>query len=256
MKARALLSVAVVALAGCTPETRWGQTAVYAPDLRAYVIARADPPTLAPAMPVGELDLSRRVVLTNPITGTKIRCREELSRYLVPISREAATALADENTALEVTLPVVITMPTSWPGAVLLADVAVPLSAFPQALRAALSAPSATSLYADGKRALEARRYADAEALFERALAKSNGPFHANRSDGPERASYYLGALYEIDGRKRDAERAYLRFIERADVRDTRAYDDAERRLGALNPVALAPCRSQAPVRFVWPRPR
>ena len=255
MKARALLSL-LVTLAGCTPETRWGQTAVYAPDLRAYVIARADPPTLAPAMPVGELELSRRIVLTNPITGTKIRCREELSRYLIPISREAATALADENTALEVTLPVVMTMPTSWPGALLLADVAAPLSAFPQTLRAALSAPSARSLYADGKRALEARRYAEAEALFERALAKSNGPFHASSGDGPERASYYLGALYQIDGRQRDAERAYLRFIQRADVRDARAYDDAERRLALIDSAALAPCRSQAPIRFAWPRQR
>jgi hypothetical protein len=39
-------------------------------------------------------------------------------------------------------------------------------------------------------------------------------------------------------------------------VRDEKAYDEAEERLAALDPAALAPCRSQAPVTFAWPLPR
>ena len=253
-----LLVAALAVVSGCTPETRWGHEAVFAPDLRAYVIARAEPPTLAPLLVVGRLDVTRRIVVVNPITGEKIRCREELGPALGVVTREAATALADDKSGVEVTLPVAMTMPTTWAGALLVPDVATTLMILPFGLRGLLSAPGADSHYADGKRALAAKRYPEAERLFERALARSRSRFGTKIGDGrgaerellprrPLRARWpAFGRGARLSARHRARRRPATRAL-------TTTPSDAS---PASIPARLRPCRSQAPLTVDWPRPR
>lgn len=253
MRRRALLLAALLAASsGCTPTARWGDEARYAPDVRGYVIARPGPPRLVgtPAQ-LGDADVTHRILLRDPITGEKLRCREQLDPYLVPITREAATVLHDERAALTITLPVAMAMPTTWAGSIFSTYIGSPLMTPSLGLRALMSSPSADALYGRGKRAFDEKRFADAEGLLERALAKG-----WDQHGEAQRSAYLLGRLYEQDGRPGEASRALRAFVARSDVRDAEAYDDAERRLTALDPAALPPCRSQAPLAFVWPRPR
>ena len=246
------LGALLAASSGCTPTARWGDEARYAPDVRGYVIARPGPPRLvATPVQLGEADVTRRILLRDPITGEKLRCREQLDPYLVPITREAATVLHDERAALTVTLPVAMAMPTTWAGTIFSIYVGAPLMAPVEGLRQLMSSPSAGALYARGKRAFDQQRFADAESLLERALAKGR-----DRPGDAQRAAYLLGILYAQDGRSGDASRALRAFVARADVRAEAAYEDAEKRLAALEPAALTSCRSQAPLAFAWPKPR
>lgn len=245
MRRHALRCAAVLLSSlGCTPAGTWGNEARYAPDFRGYVIARSP-------------ESSARILLKNPLTEKKLRCREELEPYLVPITREAATTKHDENVALKATLPAGTTVlfPVAGTG-VLLGGLATDLLVLPEGLYWLMRSPGRDTLYDRGKHAFDEKRFAEAERLFERALARSEGSFASPGSAESQRATYFLGILYERDGRPRDAVRAYRQFIERADVRDEKAYDEAEKHLTALEPAALAPCRSQEPLTFTWPAPR
>ncbi|MFT3770382.1 MAG: tetratricopeptide repeat protein [Minicystis sp.] len=239
MKRHALFCAAVfVSSLGCTPAGTWGNEARYAPDFRGYVIARSP-------------DSRARILLENPITEKKIRCREDLEPYFTPVAGEIATRVHDENMALAGTLPPTMTVmfPLAGTG-VLLAMVEGELLAPSEGLHLLMRSPGRDSLYERGQRAFTEKRFAEAERLFERALAKPHGDVDTQRS------TYFLGILYEQEGRRQDAAHAYRRFIERAEVRDEKAYDEAEKHLMALDPAAFKPCRSQEPLTFTWPAPR
>jgi tetratricopeptide (TPR) repeat protein len=256
MSRASLLPFALLAATaiGCTPETRWGHEAVYAPALRGYVVAQPVS-RLAPELQLGESDATKRLVLLDPITGKKLRCREDLAATLEPYTREAATLLRDDERQFK-TLPAILTMPPAYAGAAFAVDLGQPILAFPELLRRGMSAPNAADLYKDGKLALAGGRLSEAERFFERSLARSRPRFFGDGPDRPERAGYYLGAIYQREGRNLEAGRAYRRFIERADVEDARAYADAERRLAQVDPIGIKPCRSQAPLTITWPEPR
>lgn len=251
MKRNALCGAAILASSiGCTPAGTWGNEARYAPDFRGYVIERS------PAS-------SAKLLLESPINAKKLRCREDLEPYLTPITRERATRMHDENMALAATLPPAMTVMLPLGGSGLLFGMAgTELLAPPEGLYRLMRSPGPDTLYDRGKRAFDEERFAEAERLFERALAREHSPpiegglFDSRPSVETQRATYFLGVLYEKDGRPRDAARAYRQFIERAEVRDEKAYDDAEKRLAAIEPTAMAPCRSQAPITFTWPAPR
>jgi hypothetical protein len=231
------LAPLVTASLGCTPAGLYGNEARYAPDQRGYVVARS----------LGSED---RLVLSNPITGKKIRCREQLEPYFAAVTRETATRMHDENVAAIAALPEsLLLLPVGLIGGVLVVGHDVFLAP-PQALNRLMSSPSADSLYESGKRAFDEKRFSEAELLFERALGKRGA------NPNVQRSSYFLGILYEREGRSRDAVRAYVEFIERAVVRDEKAYAEAEEHLAALEPKALAPCRSQETLTFAWPAPR
>ena len=94
MRRRALCLMALLAPSiGCTPAGLWGNEARYAPDFRGYVVARS-PDSAAVFLP------------RNPITGKKIRCREQLEPYFAAATRETVTAMHDERVAVSTTMPV------------------------------------------------------------------------------------------------------------------------------------------------------
>jgi hypothetical protein len=245
MRRHALTLAALLASStGCTPAGTFGTEARYAPDVRGYVVARS------PAS-------SARLLLKNPVTARKMRCREELDPYLVPITREAATRMHDQKVALTTTLPATLLLMLPVAGAGSVFDMAgAVVQGPPEGLSWLMGSPGRETLYRRGKRALDEERFTEAERLFERALARPFGPFDSRGSAETQRSTYFLGLLYERHGRPGDAARAYRQFVERAEVRDEEAYEHAERRLSALDPAALAPCRSQEPVTFAWPAPR
>jgi hypothetical protein len=63
--------------------------------------------------------VSRRIVIRNAITGEKIRCGEALAPHLALLTSEAATVMHDANASVSVTVPVALTMPTTWGASVL-----------------------------------------------------------------------------------------------------------------------------------------
>ena len=239
----AMFGALAAVVAGCTPQGTWGNHAIYAPDLREYVL-EASPG-------------SRSVMaLVNPITGKKIRCREDLDRYLPAITRSLATGVHDLNMVPAVGIPaILVTAPLAVPGGVLIYAGGVIGAGPAELFYRALESPAPDALYEKGTQAFEQHRDAEAELLFERALLKSLEP--ASGGTGPDvmRAGYFLGILYERAGRPRDAGRAFKMFVERAQVRDEAAYRQAEERLVSLDPAALPACRSRAPVTFAWPPP-
>src|SRR6202012_622212 len=83
-----LLAPVLAALTGCTPSTRWGDEARYASDFRGYVIAKPGPSPRFVGLPVqvGDTDATRRILLKDPITGEKIRCREQLDDGPGPVT--------------------------------------------------------------------------------------------------------------------------------------------------------------------------
>jgi tetratricopeptide (TPR) repeat protein len=251
VKRNALWGAAILASSiGCTPAGLWGNEARYAPDFRGYVIDRSP-------------ESSAKLLLKSPIGAKKLRCREDLELYLAPLTRERATLMHDENLGLAATLPPALTVMFPVGGAGVMFEMAgTELLAPPEGLYRLMRSPSRDSLYESGKRAFDEQRFTEAERLFVRALAREHTPpiagglFDSRPAVETQRAMYFLGILYEKNGRPRDATRAYRQFIERADVRDEKAYDDAEKRLLALDSTAIAPCQSQAPLTFTWPAPR
>ncbi|APR86169.1 Hypothetical protein A7982_11518 [Minicystis rosea] len=231
------LAALAAASIGCTPAGLWGNEARYAPDTRGYVV-RHKP------------DSAAMLVLWDPLTGKKLRCREELDRHFLPVAREKATVLSDERTAMTTTMPVSLPIIPLTAGGVLLNMLGAGIQSPAEGLHWLLSSPSADTTYERGKRAFDMHHDAEAKRLFELARLKSGGNFDTHRS------TYFLGLLYEREGRRDDAARAYRTFIERAIVRDEKAFDDAEQRLLAIEPSALSPCQSQTAFAFTWPAPR
>jgi hypothetical protein len=252
MSGRAFCVAALIAAsAGCAPARQWGTEARYAPEVRGYFIGHAIQPSL----------LHPTKLLRDPATGKKLRCREQLEPYLGPITDEVATRAHDSNASLATLLVTMgVLLPVSAAG-VTFGGAGEDLLTIGEGFGLLLSSPSAGTLYARGKRAFDEKRPREAERFFERALAKwgrvIDDPW-TPRFDGRfgpldvERSSYFLGLLYEGEGRPRDAARAYRQFVERAAVRDRAAYEEAEKRLAALEPGAVAPCRSQEPLTITW----
>ncbi len=236
---RALFAPALaVALAGCAPQGRWGNEARYAPDLHGYVIARA-------------LESDDCLVLVSPVTRKKLRCREDVEPLLAPLTRAAGNAVGDFSVGLEVAAPVTVGMLPLAASGLLLSLPGAMLGAVPDIAYEVASSPGAKTLYERGRTAYAMDREGQAERLLELAALKAAG---ADPKDHVVRADYLLGILYQREGRPRDAARAFQAFVERALFRDEAAYADAEARLQALDPGALRPCRSRAPITFSWPR--
>ncbi len=90
----AVVAIALLAgLSGCSAAGRYGSEARYAPSYRGYVLA-PDNGTQDPARddPV--------MLLRDPITERKIRCREDLERWIRHYRTKAQDDIHDENCSI------------------------------------------------------------------------------------------------------------------------------------------------------------
>ncbi len=231
-----LLVVWSLALAtvGCNPEERFGSHLRYAPSYRAYVLA---PPTGSDEPP----DEESVMVLVDPITERKIRCREELAKWSEPYRRHAADVAHDEG--WEIASPFLVAPATVVAAAAF--DVLLLSVAFVELPYQLARADEGIVSYERGLDAFERAAWDDAATAFELAMVKDR----TLATHGLGR--YYAGIAYANLGRSDEAREALAAFVERALVREITAYRAAERWLRYLDE-PLERCASQEPLPIVW----
>jgi tetratricopeptide (TPR) repeat protein len=244
-KAQVLLLAAVaVWMVACAPATRFGDKARYAPEYRGYIVG--DPDHGNPL--IGEVALLR-----DPITGRKLRCREEVVARLPRAAESLARYAREDNATAESALGL---YPLFGTGVVLvLLGNGLALTA---ELPAQVSASrSSTNLVRDAVKEMDRRDYAAAALLLERALARDERPHGAfdtsstdfSRTRSP--ALHHLGLSYAALGRSRQAIVALDEFVETSSRRDEKAYALSERWLSALGRKPKT-CASQEDVPIRW----
>lgn len=234
-----LLLAALLAMPACAtaPET-FGTRARYSPAFHGYVMATEDGSD-DPAP--GQTTL----LLRDPLTGEKLRCREEVVDWRELHEDLASDLVEDENAAVAagattgaLFAPLLVVEPV---GALVLAEAMITGGA----LFDDLASDDATELLAAGIVLFRRHRYRQASALIERALAK-------DASVGVEDKAYlYLGLAYAHERKHDRAVLALDMFIARAGVRDVEAYREAERALAKLG-APVEGCSSTEPVELSW----
>ncbi len=233
------LGALLLSTAGCAaaPES-YGSRARFSPAYAGYVMA-PDSGSDDPAE--GDTVL----LLRDPLTGQKLRCREDVVAWR-ELHEDLAVDLAeDENAAVAAGIttgalfgPLIVLEPV---GALLLAEAMMTAGALYEDLRSA----QAPELLAAGITLHGRKRYRHAAALLERALAKDPS---VGISD---KAYLYLGLTYAELGNEERASLALTMFVERASVRDVDAYREAERVLRRIGPPEER-CASREPVELHW----
>lgn len=231
--------VAIGASVGCAtaPET-FGTRARFSPAFAGYVMAPesgSDDPQIGDSV----------LLLRDPLTGKKLRCREDVVEWREVHEDLATDSVHDENVALAVGIsaglvfgPLVAAEPV---GAVLMAEAMLTAGA----LYDDLSSDDAYELLAGGIVLFERKRYVQTAMLIERALTK-------DASVGIlDKAYLYLGLAYVELGRYERAKVALTTFIEKAAVRDVDAYRQAAAVLKKLG-VQPRSCDSSDPVQLYW----
>lgn len=233
-----LVSIALASLGCASAPAVFGDQVRYSPAFNGYVMAHkngSDDP--------GESDAV--LLLRDPLTGSKLRCHEQVIAWRELYEDVAADSVHDENVAIAVSAttasifaPLVVIDPI---GALVLAE-AILTS---ETLYDDFASDDATELLAAGIVLHNRKRYRQASAIIERALAKDSavGIF--------DKAYFYLGMSYAELGHKERAALALSMFIDRAGVRDVDAYRTAAAKLKALG-VKRARCGSTEPVELHW----
>jgi tetratricopeptide (TPR) repeat protein len=223
---------------GCaTPRESYGRHARYSPAFRGYVMAPesgSDDPSVGDTV----------VVLRNPLTDGKLRCREEVDEWRAINEDYAADLLHDEHaaiasgvTAVSIFAPLMVLQP--------LGSLGVAASASTDGLiYEGLKTDDAYTLLTRGVELYRRARYAQAASELERALSKSSaiGVY--------SKAYYFLGHAYAKLGKADRARLTLGLFVERSVVRDVNAYRKAEATLADLG-LWYAPC-SRRPVKIHW----
>ena len=235
------LAACLVALAatGCTTAPGvFGARARFSPAFHGYVMAREN----------GSDDPGARdkiLVLRDPLTGNKLRCREEVVAWRELHEDVAADRVRDDHAAVAAGVtagilggPFMVVQPL---GALAMAETLLTTGMLYESLRS----ENATRLLARGIVLYRRKRYPQAAQVIERALAK----------DGAvgvlDKAYLYLGLSYQEQGNDDRARLALSLFLDRAAVRDVDAYRRAEAGLRALD-AAPAACGSTEPVDLHW----
>jgi tetratricopeptide (TPR) repeat protein len=244
---RWLLVVLAALLGGCiTPVTEYGGEARYAPAYRSYVFS-GDEKSDDPAASV--------YVLVNPITGDKLRCREDVHRWL-GVYQDALTDKAhDANVEIAAGVMFGVATPALAAAPALLALLSVPGAIIMVGGLAAVEVGLFTELvglsddgfvhYEAARKLFEQKRWEEAAREYEVAILKEGW-----LASG-ELALYELGVAYAELGRADDAREALSTFVSRALVRDVKAYRNAERWLKWLDE-PMPRCESQAPLKVRW----
>jgi tetratricopeptide (TPR) repeat protein len=231
----------LVALAatGCAKAPAvYGTRARFSPAFQGYVMATdngSDDPGVH----------DKVLLLRDPLTGNKLRCREDVVEWrelhedlAVDGVRDHDAAIAAAVTVGTVFAPILVVHPV---GSLAMAEALMATSS----LYEHLASDNATKLLARGIVLYRRKRYPQAARMIERALAK----------DGAvgilDKAYLYLGLSYNEEGNRERARLALSLFVERAAVRDVDAYRSAEAALRTLD-VEHAPCASMEPVELSW----
>lgn len=238
---RFLLGVSSLLLSACAPTAheRFGDVARYAPSYASYVVG-------------GEDDV---VILRDPVTSQKIRCREDL------LLRAPALADTLEDEARDrharAVAPVALgplTVAGYAAGAVAL-GLWLPVSAIDELF----VSTQPRQLYEKARAAFQAQSFAEARELF-LALVTNNGHGDAQIDDLPrawvELSLYYLALSAEALHNDEEAREAFRRFVTMSSVKDEERYRDAEARLARLDDKAGSECASRADFTFAWGRSR
>jgi len=226
----------VLLISGCaSPAGRWGREARYAPALRGYVLTAEsgsdDPTEGAPTM-----------VLTDPLTGEKLQCQEQVARWIAPHQDHAEALVHDENVELATAIGFA---PVLAAGIYLI----VPGLGLMQAGMVTsdiASSDDPAAILAEGEDQVRRRRFDEGRISLERALVRD-----------ASLAQYttlllHLGVAYAELDRREEAVRALRAFIHRAAVRDVKAYRAAEGWLETLGSGVKVECRSRDPYPLRW----
>jgi tetratricopeptide (TPR) repeat protein len=232
------LALLLGAASGCaTPLAELGDHAYFSPAFRGYVMARHDgsddPASDEPVL-----------LLRDPLTGSKLRCREEVERWrelhedlAVDRIRDERAGIAAGTTAGVIFGPLAALQPL---GAVSVYQALLVGSAMYQGL----SSDDAYELLEQGFALHRRKRHAQAAARFERALAKDPAIGVLSK------AYFFLGIAYLEQKKHDDARLALLLFQDRAAVRDVVAFRKAEARLAELGlPTEIC---AREPVKIHW----
>ncbi len=235
----AVCALAITSGVGCAtaPET-FGTRARFSPAFGGYVMAPengSDDPQLGDSV----------LLLRDPLTGDKLRCREDVVEWREVHEDLATDSVHDENVAVAVGVstglvfgPLVAAEPV---GALLMAEAMLTAGV----LYDDFSSDNASELLAAGIVLYQRKRYIQAAMLIERALTK-------DASVGIlDKAYLYLGLSYVELGRNERAKVALTMFVDKAAVRDVDAYREAAAVLKKLG-VEERSCGSSEPVQLYW----
>lgn len=227
------------ALVGCaSPSAIYGERARFSPAFRGYVMASHD----GSDDPGGDDTV---LLLRDPVTGHKLRCREDVLEWRELHEDIALDAMHDHRAAIAA---VVTTSVVFGPVAALqpLGGLTVLEALYTTgALYDLLGTKSAPELLAAAIHLHDRGRFPQSSVLIERALAKDSSLGVTSK------ALYYLGLSYAEQGKRARAGLALEAFVDRAAVRDVDGYRKAESTLRSLG-VRRRPCASTEPVDLRW----
>jgi len=234
--AGSLFWATIATTTGCASgPTRFGDSARYDATVRAYVLAPEHGPD-------EEVDRRQIVILGDPLTGEKLRCREQLEPWLALQRAVASDGLHDENVAIG---SIVAMSPFVAVGsAIIILGVVVASPAFVPI--AAGSSSSSYALYERGTELLAAKQYGEAASHFQRAVVKS-----PNHIAVMTPAFYYLGVSYSKLERPELAARAMQAFIHRSQYSNDEMYSSAEAWLAYMKK-PVTECASIEPLPIQW----
>ena len=234
---RLLLAVTGLLLSACAPTAaeRFGDVARYAPGRAGYVMGDGD----------------AAVLLRDPVTGEKIRCREEVER-LAPALAGVLEDEARDRHARAVAPVAAGPFTVAGRAALMLADgLLYPASQVDELV----ASPQPRQVYTRARAAFLAGRFAEARELFLLLLVEK-GHGDAQIDDLPpafvEHSLYYVAVCDEALHRDDEARAALHRFLTMSSTEDEVRYRDAEARLGRLGGAPVSRCASRAALTFAW----
>lgn len=229
-----ILVSCTLSLLGCAPTARerLGDVARYAPAYAGYVAGPGEDP----------------VILRDPVSFEKIRCREDLERFAPTLVEALEREVRDRHVRVAADAGLAPFTAVGYAGTLLGIGLLFPALAIITA-----GGHTERGLYAAARDAFLASRHHEARDLFLAAILGRQG-VEALPRPWKELSLYYLGLSDEALHRDGEAAAALRRFVTTAEVKDEARYGDAERRLGRLDPGAIPACQSRADLTLPWRR--
>lgn len=238
---RLLLAAASLLFSACAPSAaqQFGDVARYAPARAGYVIGDGD----------------AAVLLRDPVTGEKIRCREDVER-LAPALAGVLEDEARDRHARAVAPIAAGPFTLAGRAALMLGDgLLYPAFQFDELV----ASPQPRQVYTRARAAFLESRFAEARELFLLLLVeKGRGDVLIDDLPRPflEHSLYYVAVCDETLHRDDEARAALRRFLTMSSTEDEVRYRDAEARLGRLEGAPASRCASRAALTFAWRRAR
>lgn len=233
------LLLCLLATVGCASASSvYGERARFSPAFRGYVMAAND----GSDDPAADDTV---LLLRDPVTGKKLRCREDVLEWrelhedlALDEMRDHRAAIAASVTTSVIFGPVIALHPLGG-----LTVMEAMYSA--EGLYNLLRTKSAPELVEAGLRLYARERFPQSSLVLEHALAKDG-------SIGTRSVAFlYLGLAYAEQGKRSRAGVALTEYLDRAAVRDVDSYRKAEITLQSLG-VRRRPCASTEPVDLHW----